>query len=224
MTQTDCFEPFWANDNYCDDYNNTPECNFDGGACCNNDKAGWDDYCTACECIDPSVIPTPVCGSPLGANNMWCDDENNNAGCNWDGGACCNNNEAGWDDYCSACECLDPNAVTTTTTPPTTTPPCEDIWTLKKCTKRKNAGKCDGTIWMDVVRKHCQKTCQICGDNATPPTTTAAPTTPDPNLPCEDIWTEKKCLKRKNKGKCDGTIWMEVVRKHCQKTCEVCTD
>ena len=42
---------------------------------------------------------------PFGTDNF-CDDENNNAGCGWDGGACCNNQNAGWDQYCTACECL----------------------------------------------------------------------------------------------------------------------
>ena len=32
---------------------------------------------------------------------MWCDDENNNADCNWDGGACCFNDAQGWDTYCT---------------------------------------------------------------------------------------------------------------------------
>ena len=32
---------------------------------------------------------------------MWCDDENNNADCNYDGGACCFNKAQGWDNYCS---------------------------------------------------------------------------------------------------------------------------
>ena len=36
-----------------------------------------------------------------------CDDENNNAGCNWDGGACCGDNVS--TDYCTECKCLDPN-------------------------------------------------------------------------------------------------------------------
>ena len=33
------------------------------------------------------------CGSPQWATDKYCDDENNNAGCNWDGGACCNNDQ-----------------------------------------------------------------------------------------------------------------------------------
>ena len=35
------------------------------------------------------------CGSTQFANDQHCDDENNNAECNFDGGACCNNNVAG---------------------------------------------------------------------------------------------------------------------------------
>ena len=39
--------------------------------------------------------PIDGCGSPEYANDKWCDDENNNAGCNYDDGACCNNYAAG---------------------------------------------------------------------------------------------------------------------------------
>ena len=46
------------------------------------------------------------CGSPDFSNDQQCDDENNNAECNFDGGACCNNNIAGWDEFCTDCECL----------------------------------------------------------------------------------------------------------------------
>ena len=40
------------------------------------------------------------CGSPQWSNDKWCDDENNNAGCNFDDGACCNNFFGGWNTYC----------------------------------------------------------------------------------------------------------------------------
>jgi hypothetical protein len=40
------------------------------------------------------------CGSPQWANDKWCDDENNNIGCNFDGGACCNKDFVGWDTFC----------------------------------------------------------------------------------------------------------------------------
>ena len=35
---------------FCDDANNIPECDFDGGDCCGNDvKHG---HCTSCQCLD----------------------------------------------------------------------------------------------------------------------------------------------------------------------------
>ena len=39
--------------------------------------------------------PSGGCGSPEWAFDDWCDDENNNAGCNYDDGACCKNYAAG---------------------------------------------------------------------------------------------------------------------------------
>ena len=116
-----CGSPAWANDQWCDDENNNANCNWDGGACCNNDFSGWDTYCNACECLDPNGggstttgspttteapvsttdVPTEGCGSPSWATDQWCDDENNNAECNYDGGACCFNEADGWDTYCT---------------------------------------------------------------------------------------------------------------------------
>ena len=49
-------------------------------------------------------LPTTTvqgCGLPKYANDKYCDDQNNNAGCNWDGGACCNNNFISWNLFCS---------------------------------------------------------------------------------------------------------------------------
>ena len=55
---------------------------------------------TACGGTAPppttTAPPPPTgCGSPQWANDQWCDDENNNANCNYDGGACCFNNFSG---------------------------------------------------------------------------------------------------------------------------------
>ena len=47
-----------------------------------------------------STLTPSGCGSPYWANDKWCDDENNNAGCNFDDGACCNNFFNGWNTYC----------------------------------------------------------------------------------------------------------------------------
>ena len=37
----------------------------------------------------------------------FCDDVNNNCGCEWDGGDCCGDNVK--TTYCKECACLDPN-------------------------------------------------------------------------------------------------------------------
>ena len=52
----------------------------------------------------------------------------------------------GWDDFCSDCECLDPNATGNS---------CEDIWKAKKCQKMKKNGKCE----KPNVETNCKKTC-----------------------------------------------------------------
>jgi len=44
------------------------------------------------------------CGFPQYSKDKWCDDENNNAACNFDGGACCGANVI--KTYCKKCECL----------------------------------------------------------------------------------------------------------------------
>merc|ERR1739846_75608 len=95
-----------------------------------------------------TVSPPSGCGSPQWATDEWCDDENNNADCNYDGGACCSNTFGGWDTYCTDCECKDPNNVED----------CVDIWSTKKCERRKNKNKCNRKF----VKKNCNKTCEVC--------------------------------------------------------------
>ena len=64
--------------------------------------------------------PTEECGSPQWATDDYCDDENNNAGCNYDGGACCPPHADGWDIFCTTCECKENKPTTPATTKPTT--------------------------------------------------------------------------------------------------------
>ena len=52
------------------------------------------------------------CVIPEWQGDGYCDDENNNADCNYDGGDCCGNNVN--TDYCTQCQCLDPVYSTTT--------------------------------------------------------------------------------------------------------------
>merc|ERR1711860_368441 len=61
--------------------------------------------------------PSSGCGSPQWQGDYWCDDENNNAECAFDGGDCCGDNVQ--TTYCSICECK--AAPTPSTTPSTTT-------------------------------------------------------------------------------------------------------
>ena len=58
--------------------------------------------------LSTSTPTTGGCGAPNWATDAACDDENNNAGCNWDNGACCGDNVDTL--YCTKCECIDPNA------------------------------------------------------------------------------------------------------------------
>ena len=143
-------------DGYCDDIANTDICYWDGGDCCGPNRVI--DYCTECQCHEtttqttptattattittavPTSAPTTTAGVSIqvtttgpGCNVGWtgdnyCDDINNNMECGYDGGDCC-----GCDvntDYCTECQCLDPNgsgggttcSQTTTSAPTTTT-------------------------------------------------------------------------------------------------------
>ena len=76
-----CFNKTLMNDKFCHDGNNVPECDWDGGDCCDNEQIGWNDQCEDCECL--------VCPEPAKVDNTYCDDFNNIPACNWDGGDCC---------------------------------------------------------------------------------------------------------------------------------------
>ena len=144
----------------------------------------------------PPPPPSDACGSPQWFGDNYCDDENNNEECGWDGGDCCGDNVN--TQYCSACECLDGGDVTTTETP-TTTEPCEDDKPSSWCENKKQKGKC----FKAHIANKCKKTCGVCGDP----------------LPCEDYKPTSWCENKKNQGKCNKN----GVKYKCQLTCEVCT-
>merc|ERR1711979_145605 len=103
-------------------------CQYDGGDCCAKTlgKPVSKKYCKICKCLDPkgkSTGPAPKapacdktknkCGAATakykGDGN--CDDENNNCGCDYDGGDCCAKTAKGGKvktQYCKDCKCLDP--------------------------------------------------------------------------------------------------------------------
>ena len=77
-------------------------------------------FCTQCKCLDPAN----GCTYPDYKNDDSCDDQNNIASCDYDGGDCCGENVGTL--YCIQCECLDPaftnTSISTTTALTSTTP------------------------------------------------------------------------------------------------------
>ena len=80
--------------------NNNPGCEWDGGDCCGNNVNKQ--YCSVCSCLDPNAV-TEVCGSSHWKGDGYCDDDNNNAGCDFDGGDCCGDNVK--KEFCTECKC-----------------------------------------------------------------------------------------------------------------------
>ena len=65
--------------------------------------------CTGCECKVDKMLA--ACGQYKYKGDGNCDDDNNNADCEFDGGDCCAKSLGGpvKKDYCKECKCLDPN-------------------------------------------------------------------------------------------------------------------
>ncbi|CAM9907104.1 unnamed protein product [Pylaiella littoralis] len=117
---------------YCDQDNNKAECAYDGGDCCSCTctvpETEWDDDygCFEFACIDPAATcvdddgitaeMVTNCGYVHGIGNGYCDQQNNNAECGYDGGDCCSCTctvpETEWDDDygCRHFACIDPEA------------------------------------------------------------------------------------------------------------------
>ena len=118
-----------GDENFCTNVN---PCEEDEGDCdsyedCQTDLDCGSSNCPASlgldsevDCCYPNSCPG-TCEDPSYEGDFFCDDQNNNCGCEWDGGDCCGNNVK--TKYCSACQCLDPNNATTT--PVTTTLACK---------------------------------------------------------------------------------------------------
>ena len=118
---------------YCNDENNNPDCNYDGGDCCGSCVVT--EQCSECQCLggisgndvtSPSIgdsvcnneINKPECkydgGDCCGNANLvangYCDDETNNGICVYDGGDCCVNVNT---ENCLECQCLVGGTITT---------------------------------------------------------------------------------------------------------------
>ena len=121
----------YIGDAFCDYVNNNEECGYDGGDCCpcTNYKSWSDDYfpeildifCRdpSSGCLDPRVDIYPNCtdGVIPDIGDGWCDVQNNNEGCRFDGGDCCDCARASNESSFSLCAdpgaaCYNPPAVT----------------------------------------------------------------------------------------------------------------
>jgi len=131
----------------------------------------------------PPPSPSPPsngCGFPQWKGDGYCDDENNNDSCDYDGGDCCGDDVN--TSFCSACQCLDPDFGSDDSGEDD----CEDNRPTAWCEKKK--GKCHKY----GVAKNCQKTCFSCACVDLKPT----------------AWCEKKkgkCNKNGIKQKCPLT-------------------
>ena len=120
-TQCQCLDPAYSgcdfpdfkSDDSCDDENNNANCEYDGGDCCGfYIDTNW---CLKCQCLDPQgtdlfdrlTLDKKNCYRwSKGDGN--CDDENNRADCEYDGGDCCGDNVG--TTWCTLCQCLDPQS------------------------------------------------------------------------------------------------------------------
>merc|ERR1712046_481407 len=93
-----CALPQYKGDGNCDDGNNNEGCAYDGGDCCAKTVKGGQvkkAYCKECKCKDPKNQGASTCGSPGYKGDGNCDDNNNNEGCAYDGGDCCEKSNGG---------------------------------------------------------------------------------------------------------------------------------
>ena len=107
-----CGKPVYSGDGYCDDENNACGCDWDGGDCCGGSNNY--NYCKKCKCLDCKFEEKSDecvknikgdCGYEKWKGDKNCDDENNVAGCDWDGGDCCGGENLY--EYCKECKCKD---------------------------------------------------------------------------------------------------------------------
>ena len=112
---------YWIGDLRCDSDNNNEECGYDGGDCCpctnfaswSDDSFSFEPFCRdpSSGCLDPRVDTYPNCTDGIipDIGDGWCDAKNNNEGCRFDGGDCCDCARASNESSFSLC--VDPGAV-----------------------------------------------------------------------------------------------------------------
>ena len=107
-------------DGQCDENNNNERCGFDGGDCCECTRIGDGSSSIFSLCVDPSAACFDPAAVALQSNctsgyipsigNGWCDVGNNNAGCLYDGGDCCDCTSVDDGSSFAFSLCVDPSA------------------------------------------------------------------------------------------------------------------
>eukprot|EP00903_Cladosiphon_okamuranus_P014629 g13565.t1 len=128
-----CHDAKSIGNGWCDEGNNKPECNYDGGDCCEctciageefdddyrcNELTGYACIDPAAPCVDDDGVTVEMlenCDNPLSIGNGWCDIGNNTPECNYDGGDCCEctcqfDGDSGNSNRCEEFYCIDPEA------------------------------------------------------------------------------------------------------------------
>jgi len=241
-----CGAPQHYQDKYCDDQNNNPGCNFDGGDCCppyEDVNGGWDQFCESCECLE-----TSACGGPLAGPEGVVQSPGFPAGTpfkpNWN---CewlidCGGGESAISYtrkiYFSGIQVLEDSVTLQVTTPQNSACPDNDVKMpmivgngcvdLGDMVFRRD-GSINGTInpinplaksvAYEITYK-CSNSINPTVDPTVDPTTTATTTTTTTKDEiCEDEWPQKKC-KKCNGKKCQKGSCV----KKCKNTCNLCED
>ena len=81
-----------------------------GTAGCADLESGFGCDCTGCKCAG-NCKGIGECVTLETKGDGYCDDENNNCGCGWDGGDCCTSFRKDYKTRCTECVCIDPDSV-----------------------------------------------------------------------------------------------------------------
>lgn len=81
-----------------------------GTADCADLESGFGCDCSGCTCAG-NCKGSGECVTLETKGDGYCDDENNNCGCGWDGGDCCTSFRKDYKTRCTECVCSDPDSV-----------------------------------------------------------------------------------------------------------------
>ena len=162
-----CAYRYLVGNGICDDESNTKECDLDGGDCCGD--AIVTRFCQDCKCYDKygnvrtttdpsdSTTTKKVCAEPWLTANGFCNPENDNFACDYDGGDCehvgcpmpqyINDGECDLDNFIPECnfdgeDCKNLTETTTSTTTTITT-----VTTTSTTTTKRTTTKASVVVW-----------------------------------------------------------------------------